>query len=659
VTARVTTLKGPDAGAYYVDGPGRYYLDGDEPPGRWLGRGAEALGLAGEVDDDDFLALMDGRDPTGRAARHQPPRPDRAGLRRDLLGPEVGVGPVRHRRRPRPPEVLDAHDAAVAAASAGSRTTPTAATGSTARSGPSTPGVIAAAFRQHTSRAHDPQIHTHLVIANRVMAPDGRWLALDARTLKCDQRTVSALYAAGLRAELTARLGVRWNGRERPGRDRRRPRGGPRRLLPAHRSRWPADSTRSSSASSTPRPPPTPRERWRIEREAALRQPTVQDQRRRRRPSTSSGRTSSTPSASPPSDYVDQVTGRPSRSNPTRDVDRDAVVAAVSSLRDTQSVWRPAEITREIAAALPTRLGGTAAETVGRAQRLASHGEDTLTVDISRPVPEDVPLRRGRATGHRGRPRPDPHHPMAILDEEEHILELTQRWSARRQRRAGPRHRRRAHRGAAPRRRSGGGGAAPGPRRRTRRHRQDHRHAARPSPGSTPRAGCASASPRRPPRPRCSPSTPASSADTLDKLLIEHRLDRPPQHRYDLPPGRPSSWTKPRWCRPTPGRADRPGRPAGLAPRPRRRPDAVLRRRPLRHVRPPRRHHRRRRARPGPPVRRVLGTRRQPSPAPRRHRRRRPLRPPRPTPRRHLPPDGHRHRHGLVASHPRTARPPR
>ncbi len=26
-------------------------------------------------------------------------------------------------------------------------------------------------------------------------------------------------------------------------------------------------------------------------------------------------------------------------------------------------------------------------------------------------------------------------------------------------------------------------------------------------------------------------------ADTLDKLLVEHRLDRPPDHRYDLPPG--------------------------------------------------------------------------------------------------------------------------
>ena len=57
-------LKGLDAGAYYVDGPGGYYLDGDEPPGQWLGLGAEALGLAGEVVDDDFLLLFnaDGND---------------------------------------------------------------------------------------------------------------------------------------------------------------------------------------------------------------------------------------------------------------------------------------------------------------------------------------------------------------------------------------------------------------------------------------------------------------------------------------------------------------------------------------------------------------------------------------------------------------------
>ena len=75
-------------------------------------------------------------------------------------------------------------------------------------------GIIAAAFRQHTSRALDPQLHTHLVIPNRVASPDGRWLALDARLIKHDQRSLSAIYHAGLRAELTDRLGVAWQAPE-------------------------------------------------------------------------------------------------------------------------------------------------------------------------------------------------------------------------------------------------------------------------------------------------------------------------------------------------------------------------------------------------------------------------------------------------------------
>jgi conjugative relaxase-like TrwC/TraI family protein len=60
-------------------------------------------------------------------------------------------------------------------------------------------GVVAARFRQHTSRALDPQVHTQLVLANRVLSPDGRWLALDARLIKHDQRSspqsITPLYA--------------------------------------------------------------------------------------------------------------------------------------------------------------------------------------------------------------------------------------------------------------------------------------------------------------------------------------------------------------------------------------------------------------------------------------------------------------------------------
>ncbi|WP_284762637.1 MobF family relaxase [Arthrobacter sp. efr-133-R2A-63] len=47
-----------------------------------------------------------------------------------------------------------------------------------------TTGAIAAAFDHWESRAGDPQLHTHLVIANRVQRiTDGAWVTLDSRTL--------------------------------------------------------------------------------------------------------------------------------------------------------------------------------------------------------------------------------------------------------------------------------------------------------------------------------------------------------------------------------------------------------------------------------------------------------------------------------------------
>jgi conjugative relaxase-like TrwC/TraI family protein len=212
VTARTTTLKGVDTGRYYVEALPSYYLDSGEPPGRWRGAGAAALGLEGDVDDDDFLQLMAGHDPrTGRDLGSK--FIDRSARAYDItcsapksvsvlfaLGGEEVHG-----------QVLGAHDAAVDAVvdwierHAHCRYRVKGAVNVV-----DAEGVTAAVFRQHTSRTHDPQLHSHIVLANRVRSPDGRWLALDARTIKHDQRTLSALYHAGLRAELTRRLGVRW-----------------------------------------------------------------------------------------------------------------------------------------------------------------------------------------------------------------------------------------------------------------------------------------------------------------------------------------------------------------------------------------------------------------------------------------------------------------
>jgi conjugative relaxase-like TrwC/TraI family protein len=74
----------------------------------------------------------------------------------------------------------------------------------------STRGFVAAGFTHLTSRADDPQLHTHLVIANLVRGVDGAWSAVDSWAVFRQARTAGAVYQASLRGELTRRLGVAW-----------------------------------------------------------------------------------------------------------------------------------------------------------------------------------------------------------------------------------------------------------------------------------------------------------------------------------------------------------------------------------------------------------------------------------------------------------------
>jgi len=111
-------------------------------------------------------------------------------------------------------EIRDAHDAAVRAAFGYlEREAALARRGSASRGTLEVlagDGLVAAAFRHRTSRAGDPQLHTHVLVANLVQGPDGRWSALDARALYAHAKTAGYLYEAALRAELTRALGVEW-----------------------------------------------------------------------------------------------------------------------------------------------------------------------------------------------------------------------------------------------------------------------------------------------------------------------------------------------------------------------------------------------------------------------------------------------------------------
>jgi conjugative relaxase-like TrwC/TraI family protein len=73
-----------------------------------------------------------------------------------------------------------------------------------------THGWAAVAFEHRTSRAGDPQLHTHVVIPNLVHGVDGRWSAWDTTEAYRQASTGGYLYQAVLRGELTRRLGVAW-----------------------------------------------------------------------------------------------------------------------------------------------------------------------------------------------------------------------------------------------------------------------------------------------------------------------------------------------------------------------------------------------------------------------------------------------------------------
>ena len=76
-------------------------------------------------------------------------------------------------------------------------------------------GVVAAGYVHATSRALDPQLHWHVVVANMAESLTGAVLALDGRALYAHAKTAGYLAAAQLRHELASSLGVEWEPVER------------------------------------------------------------------------------------------------------------------------------------------------------------------------------------------------------------------------------------------------------------------------------------------------------------------------------------------------------------------------------------------------------------------------------------------------------------
>src|SRR5881409_1033668 len=213
-----------------------YYAGRGESPGVWTGRGAKELELEGLVHEGELGRLIRGIHPhTQEQLRRHPktrqitveridPFSDERRIETKKLAPVAGfdlvfsvpksvsllhaLGDEQTRRA-----VQEAHLAAWQAALA--YLEEEACVTRRGKNGvlrEHAGGFIAAAYQHRTSRAQDPHLHTHVIVANMAQSPtDGNWRALDGEAiLKTYRLAAGYLYQAQLRAELSRTLGVEW-----------------------------------------------------------------------------------------------------------------------------------------------------------------------------------------------------------------------------------------------------------------------------------------------------------------------------------------------------------------------------------------------------------------------------------------------------------------
>lgn len=189
-----------------------YYLAGGEPPGMWIGRGAEALGLTGKVEREALSGVLAGRGPggirLGQAQVYSDGRARQPGWDLTFSAPKsVSVlwsqsdGQVRaviqdaqaHAVRESLKYLEDV--AAITRRGKGGETVEQA-------------GLLIATFEHGTSRAQDPQLHTHVLVANAGLRADGSWGALRSRDFYVHKMVAGALYRSELAHQLSNRLGL-------------------------------------------------------------------------------------------------------------------------------------------------------------------------------------------------------------------------------------------------------------------------------------------------------------------------------------------------------------------------------------------------------------------------------------------------------------------
>ena len=275
MSTNVTLHAGHDV-AYFTSGQGRggcagamsYYTAAGEPPGQWAGKGAAALGLAGQVDPDVIERLYQENIGPGGELLVKRRQSKEAGERETAAvaaylaahpyASAVELAEVRAAERGKDPHTVPYFDLTVSAVKSVSvlhasyrvsarqarergdqdqaaaldaradeiedalmesarealgwlerHATYTRTGHHSARTGEwrDGDGLVASLFLHHLSRDGDPQLHVHVAIWNRVQradGADGKWRTLDSRTLHNQRLGVAPVADRGMETRLTA-----------------------------------------------------------------------------------------------------------------------------------------------------------------------------------------------------------------------------------------------------------------------------------------------------------------------------------------------------------------------------------------------------------------------------------------------------------------------
>lgn len=193
--------------AYYSELAAEDYYNNDkEPAGKWAGKGADALGLFGNISKADFAKVISGHALDGKALTQTAGKDSyRAGqdlcfsvpksvtLARRLASPELGE------------KIHQAELSAVAKALefvesvAQTRTSP--------KDYQNIAGAAFAIYEHSTARAADgqppdPQDHYHCLMMAPAVCADGKTRAIDFRSVYQEKMTAGALFRAELASEL-------------------------------------------------------------------------------------------------------------------------------------------------------------------------------------------------------------------------------------------------------------------------------------------------------------------------------------------------------------------------------------------------------------------------------------------------------------------------